>query len=47
MNLKTKTENQSVEIIVQKIMQYKLQSKSQIYEKYVEVVPHDSRIVNY
>lgn len=45
MNLKTS--NQSVDVIVQKIMNNKLNKKNQIYEKYVDLSQEDSRIVNY
>lgn len=45
MNLKTS--NQSVDVIVQKIMNNKLNKKNQIYEKYVDFSQEDSRIVNY
>lgn len=45
MNLKTS--NQSVDVIVQKIMNNKLNKKNHIYEKYVDFSQEDSRIVNY
>lgn len=45
MNLKTS--NQSVDVIVQKIMNNKLNKKNQIYEKYMDLSQEDSRIVNY
>lgn len=46
MNLKTS--DKSVDIIIQKIMNNKLNSKSQVYDKYVDYSrEEDSRIVNY
>jgi hypothetical protein len=46
MNLKTS--DKSVDMIIQKIMNNKLNSKSQVYDKYVDYSrEEDSRIVNY